>query len=146
MSKKPKKELSLGMSNKKKFYDEGKKLPKCVNKGCDNDVIVRDWKYYSFKHLCSNCADRMKNGRPPLPGVTFYKKDYCENKDSRLGFKCPVKQDWKFPSSVLHGDHIDGNHENNKIENLQTLCSICHHLKGLKTGDFNSKEKGRDLS
>lgn len=137
---------SQGMLNKDKFYAEGKELPKCVNEGCNNSVIVRDWKYYSFKHLCSNCTFRMKNNLPPLPGITYYKKKYCENKDGRLGFTCPVKEDFEFPHSVLHGDHIDGNHENNNVNNLQTLCSICHHLKGLHTGDFDSSKKGRDLS
>ena len=26
-------------------------------------------------------------------------------------------------------DHIDGNHSNNEVANLQTLCSNCHRLK-----------------
>ena len=29
----------------------------------------------------------------------------------------------------LDVDHIDGNHSNNTLENLQTLCSNCHRLK-----------------
>lgn len=29
----------------------------------------------------------------------------------------------------LDVDHIDGNHQNNSIENLQTLCACCHRLK-----------------
>ena len=139
-------EKSLGMRNKEKYLSEGKKIPKCVNKGCDNNVIVRDWKYFSFKHVCSNCKNRELNGLPPRDGVTSYKKNYCENKDSRLGFPCPVVENFKFPMNVLHGDHIDGNHENNEENNLQTLCSICHHIKGHKSGDFNSAVKGRDLS
>ena len=132
--------------NKERYLAEGNKIPTCVNQGCGNDVIVRDWKYYSFKHLCSNCTNRGQKGLPMREGVISHKKEYCENRDSRLGFKCPVDPKFKFPYSVLHGDHIDGDHENNKMENLQTLCSICHHLKGLKTGDFVSSEKGRKLS
>lgn len=132
--------------NKEKYLAEGKKIPKCVNDGCDNNVVVRDWKYYSFKHLCSNCSSRMRSNLPPREGVTNHKKKYCENRDGRLGFNCPVKTDWDFPYSTLHGDHVDGNHENNDSGNLQTLCSICHHLKGMKTGDFVSAKKGRKLS
>ena len=29
----------------------------------------------------------------------------------------------------LDVDHIDGNHFNNLVENLQTLCANCHRLK-----------------
>mgnify|MGYP001203272338 CR=1 FL=1 len=134
------------MLNKERYLAEGNKIPTCVNKGCNNDVVVRDWKYYSFKHMCSNCTNRLQKGEGPRQGVTFYKKNYCENKDERLGFKCPVNENWSFPNSVLHGDHINGDHEDNRHENLQTLCSICHHLKGLKSGDFNSVTKGRTLS
>jgi hypothetical protein len=28
-------------------------------------------------------------------------------------------------------DHIDGNHKNNDVSNLQTLCANCHRLKTL---------------
>ena len=137
---------SQAMINKENYLAQGKKIPTCVNNGCNNDVIVRDWKYYSFKHMCGDCTRRLQNNLDPRPGVTFYKKRYCENKDARLGFKCPVNEEFNFPNSVLHGDHINGDHEDNRSENLQTLCSICHHLKGMKSGDFVSAKKGRNLS
>jgi len=79
-------------------------------------------------------------------GVTSYKKTYCENQDGRLGFTCPISKKFELPNGTLHGDHIDGNHENNTPENLQTLCSVCHHIKGKRAGDFNSAQKGRTLS
>ena len=134
------------MLNKEKYLAEGKLIPTCVNEGCSNDVIVRDWKYYSFKHMCGDCTRRLQNNLGPRAGVKFHKKDHCENTDGRLGFKCPVNPKWKFPNSVLHGDHINGNHEDNRPENLQTLCSICHHLKGMRSGDYVSSAKGRKLS
>jgi hypothetical protein len=137
---------TIALQNKERYLTEGNKIPTCVNQGCSNDVVVRDWKYYSFKHLCSDCTKRIQKGLPPKPGVVFSKKNHCENIDGRLGFKCPVEPNFKFPSSVLHGDHIDGNHENNTPENIQTLCAICHHLKGMHTGDFVSAKKGRKLS
>jgi 5-methylcytosine-specific restriction endonuclease McrA len=134
------------MINKENFLAEGKNLPICANIGCTNDINVRDWKNYSFRHQCSRCINHLKKGLPAPEGVSFLKKDYCENKDARLGFTCPVNPQYKFPNNVLHGDHIDGNHENNIPENLQTLCSICHAQKGLLSGDFNSAKKGRKLS
>lgn len=35
-------------------------------------------------------------------------------------------------------DHIDGNHKNNKKENLQTLTKEAHKLKSLECGDFDN--------
>ncbi len=140
------KKKTIAIQNKERYLEEGNKIPTCVNEGCNNYVVVRDWKYYSFKHLCSDCTKRIQKNLPPREGVKFSKKKYCENIDERLGFKCPVDPNFNFPSSVLHGDHIDGNHENNTPENIQTLCAICHHMKGMHKGDFISAKKGRKLS
>ena len=43
-------------------------------------------------------------------------------------------------SGALELDHIDGDRENNTIENVQTLCKICHSYKGHKKGDFKKKQ------
>ena len=56
-----------------------------------------------------------------------HRKDYCENIDSRLGFKCSttiVDYEWQ-----LEVDHINENRKDNRVENLQTLCACCHRMK-----------------
>ena len=45
---------------KKEFFDKGNKLPICVNEGCENNVVVREWKYWSFKSECGSCTDCRK--------------------------------------------------------------------------------------
>lgn len=60
-------------------------------------------------------------------------KTYCENVDSRLGFRCTTTI---MLSSQLEVDHIDGNPSNNKGENLQTLCGCCHTYKTLMEKDY----------
>lgn len=45
-------------------------------------------------------------------------KEACE----RCGFK-PIHK------CQLDVDHVDGNHNNNKWNNLQTLCANCHRIK-----------------
>lgn len=51
-------------------------------------------------------------------GYRKYKKSYCEHCSFIAIHSCQ-----------LDVDHIDGNHSNNDISNLQTLCSNCHRLK-----------------
>lgn len=137
---------SQSQKSKEAFLAAGGVIPTCSNEGCDKPVIVRDWKYHSFKHYCYDCNRRMKAGEEPREGVAFNKKNYCENRDGRLGFVCPVDVNFTFINSDLHSDHIDGDHFNNDPSNLQTLCSICHSRKGMASDDFNSRRKGRDLS
>lgn len=68
-----------------------------------------------------------------------YRKNYCENIDGRLGFKCTytspthevllelgLTEDFL---GWLQVDHKDGNHTNNDECNLQTLCATCHTIK-----------------
>lgn len=54
-----------------------------------------------------------------------HKKDYCED----CGFK-PVH------SCQLDVDHIDGNHDNDTLSNLRTLCANCHRLKTYLNRDW----------
>jgi hypothetical protein len=71
-------------------------------------------------------------------GYSKYRKMYCENKDSRLGYKCNSKIRL---SRQLEVDHIDGNPYNNDPTNLQTLCVMCHIFKTFSRGD--NKTAGR---
>ena len=61
-----------------------------------------------------------------------HRKTYCENKDKRLGFKCTTNVIWQ---GMLDVDHIDGNHNNNHPDNLQTLCKCCHAYKTIINED-----------
>ena len=75
-----------------------------------------------------------------------FRKDYCENRDGRLGFVCtytppPVELiEQRLNNSYYEGwldvDHKDGNPLNNTEENLQTLCKCCHNFKTLAEGDY----------
>jgi hypothetical protein len=40
----------------------------------------------------------------------------------------------------LDVDHIDGDKENNSIDNFQTLCANCHRLKTHLSQDYSNKE------
>ena len=40
---------TISSEMKEKFFNEGNVLPECVNHGCSRKVLVREWKYWSFK-------------------------------------------------------------------------------------------------
>ena len=77
----------------------------------------------------ANATDR----RNALHPYRWALKTYCENVDSRLGFRCTTTI---MLSSQLEVDHIDGNPSNNEGENLQTLCGCCHTYKTLTEKDY----------
>lgn len=55
----------------------------------------------------------------------FYKGSICE--------KCGFEPEHPCQLDV---DHMDGDHGNNKRENLMTLCSNCHRLKTYLNKDY----------
>lgn len=63
-----------------------------------------------------------------------YRKDYCENIDGRLGFTCTSTI--THPKLQLDGDHINGNPEDDREENIQTLCKNCHAVKTHMNKDY----------
>jgi superfamily II DNA or RNA helicase len=86
-----------------------------------------------------------------------YKKDYCETCEKGedgytscfhaawKGFeslmKCPItegemKMLWPM---CLHIHHLDGDHFNNKPENLITICPNVHSLVTMKNQDYNNR-------
>ncbi len=112
-------------------------LPKCSNDGCEKP---RMWQggYKKdgsrvYKKLCGSC-----NATKWTHKYVQHKKDYCENKDARLGYKCTTKIVF---SGQLQVDHVDGNPYNNAVRNLQTFCACCHIYKTNIMGD--SKTPGR---
>jgi len=136
------KKPSLNQINKKKLISEGKSIPVCVNPGCGKEVSIRHWSAQgdpSLKTECSTCSRARLKGQE-LPGVTFHKKHFCENREGGLGFVCPIIPDRysTLPADIYQMDHVDGNHHNNDPTNVMTLCCICHAVKGREQGDFNA--------
>jgi hypothetical protein len=62
-----------------------------------------------------------------------YRKSYCENIDSRLGFTCTTTIHWE---GMLDVDHKNGKPDDNRKKNLQTLCKCCHSYKTNISKDY----------
>jgi len=67
----------------------------------------------------SNSVDYLNTKHP----YRQYRKDHCENTDSRLGYRCTTTILW---TGQLDVHHVDQDPTNNKPENLVTLCKCCH--------------------
>jgi 5-methylcytosine-specific restriction endonuclease McrA len=125
--------------------------PKCNVKGCksfghntgnkrkDGSIIYRKvCVQHHIKKLAENqgiSVTEWTNARHPY---RKYRKEYCENRDGRFGFKCRYKI--RF-SGQLQVDHINGKPNDNREKNLQTLCANCHIFKTNLFGD--AKTPGR---
>lgn len=133
----------------------------CCTPGCHNLQALMSTNYCGsgergYRKWCRQCHNERtasKHGLKSIAhvvaknaGVTITKlrrsynkyqkhmKDYCENIDGRLDFKCTTTI---IPDhGMLQVDHIDGNPTNNTPENLQTLCACCHAYKTNSNKDY----------
>lgn len=106
--------------------------PLCLNEGCRVPVMLAYYKKSGdpvWKTLCEACTKSPIKARG---GIKPHKKNYCENIDGRLGFKCTSTI---VDTCQLDLDHIDGNHFNNIPKNVQTICKNCHSVKSKINGD-----------
>lgn len=92
----------------------------CVS--CNKNLQKRIGSTNLYKPICSQCDKRRygykyKN-RVQVKGYRKYKTNICS--------MCSFTSDYSCQFDV---DHIDGNHQNDNVTNLQTLCANCHRLK-----------------
>ena len=95
-------------------------MPRTIRGTCPCGKPVRNKGRSQFgtqlwDRMCAVCKEN---------GYRVHKKDYCE----MCGFIAQHRVQ-------LDVDHIDGNHANNDISNLMTLCANCHRLKTQNNND-----------
>lgn len=97
-----------------------------------------------FRRECVGCRNKRIYNKRTKPNVSLNRKkrlrlrsELC--KRPYIKYKKSYCEQCKFVaihSCQLDVDHIDGNHKNNEIHNLQTLCANCHRLKTYTNKDW----------
>jgi len=128
----------------------------CVNTNCDevrHVVKISEPGIPTYRSVCKHCHEvnygmiNPKTGKPKKykSGVIRVKKNHCQNNfdtSQNCGdILCRTEHDpdGTLPSRMLDDDHIDGDHNNNISDNMQTLCKACHAEKSKLNGDHKSK-------
>ena len=115
---------------------------KCIVAGCESFLTP-----YQGPGSDSYCREHQKK-LSDYDGLASVKKPYTQYRKSsceRCGYD-PAQDtdilaltDVKLRNSAIRAalsvDHIDGNHDNDSPENLQTLCQNCHSIKTILNGD-----------
>ena len=114
-----------------------KGLPKCIVKGCNKPgQHLGQYRTDGSARYRSECTGHHQLNYNMEGAYRIYKKEYCQNIDGRLGFKCT--------STIVHPaqlevDHINNNHSDNRKSNLDnTLCGCCHPYKTATYGHITS--------
>lgn len=103
-------------------------IPKiCCIEGCGSQSKKKGLSKLGFPLYKKYCRKHDVNAY--MHKYRMFKKDKCEC----CGF-VPVH------SCQLDVDHIDGNKQNNKIDNLKTLCANCHRLKTHINQDYKKRQ------
>jgi hypothetical protein len=117
----------------------------CIVRGCGcvgHDITPANAIQTKRRPLCHDHYFESLTKRRGITMIQFrnswhpyrkYRKDYCENIDGRLGYKCTSTIVWE---GQLQVDHINGKPTDNRPKNLQTLCACCHVYKSNINEDY----------
>ena len=116
-------------------------LPLC--KQCGNPVKTRNCKYCST--TCERDFRRSVRFRTVVEGNGSFKavKSYLIHVHGNECMECGWNRvNPKTGNVPIELEHVDGNHENNTLENVKLLCPNCHSL----TPTYKNLNKGRGRS
>ena len=89
----------------------------------------------TFRRFCTGCRIEMVPPdvyRRQRNKARAYKRQVNKPYRGYLKDRCEWCDFLPVHAAQLEIDHINGNHHDNRAENLQTLCANCHRLKTLQ--------------
>lgn len=109
------------------------------------ELLKRD-----YSHKCEVCHVQFETGRLLWDHKRVLHKDFSSIKKDATrkrylilsrGHKCEVctLEVWQGKQIPIELDHIDGNPENNDLENLRLICPNCH----AQTSTYRGKNVGK---
>jgi hypothetical protein len=118
-----------------KLLNGGRKERKYCDQSCqasyEHDLYITEWKLGN------------RNGKRGTTGMSKYIRRYLFEINNNACSQCGwAKIHPKTGLIPLEIDHIDGDCENNKPDNLRLLCPNCHSLTD-NYGSLNNSGKGR---
>ena len=105
--------------------------PKCVNEGCESPGHYIGTKRKDGSRIYRAACAKHHFTKYGIGDWEYkqHRKNFCENKDGRLGFCCTATIPPQHAEKMLDADHINNVHEDNRKVNIQTLCAACHRVK-----------------
>lgn len=113
----------------------------CINCGNDMVNVNANKKYCCFdcsaKHRRKQTFDKIENGDSTL-FITNYRNYLIHTRSNKCEDCGWDKVNPKTGNCPIELEHIDGNSENNSLDNLKLLCPNCHSL----TSTYKNLNKG----